>query len=220
MLCPAGTFALNPGSTSCAPCPDGATAPIGSSTCTYVPPPSPMQSLAGSTRSIPADIEGITENGGVSSSPQSPALCPSGAYFISEAPAPKVWACVAACSRDCLQSPHPARASAPCVGLTTPRTPKGALACLVPWAQLLRLEMQVQFCASLQLPRSHFAPGCTRPRMSDSQTLPSAPQEPQTTAPAHGPGAAPNVVVVSAVGDSWQLPCAGMCDGLTRTSPG
>ena len=99
MLCPSETFAIDPGSLSCTACPDGATAPIGSSACTYIPPPSPMQSP-----SLPsAEFAGAVQSRDLSSGTHVPVACPSGAYFIAAAPAPKV----CACSRSVHPAPSP-----------------------------------------------------------------------------------------------------------------
>jgi hypothetical protein len=89
MLCPSETFAIDPGSLSCTACPDGTTAPIGSSACTYIPPPSPMQSPSAPS----AEFAGAVQSRDLSSGTHVPVACPSGAYFIAAAPAPKVCAC-------------------------------------------------------------------------------------------------------------------------------
>jgi hypothetical protein len=144
MLCPSGTFAMNPGSLTCASCPDGTTSPIGSSTCTYIPPPSPVQNLAVSTRasvSLPsADVAALSQPRDESSGTQVTVLCPSGAFFIADAPLPKVQA---GCAMFAI-CPHPACPSVLCAGLTTLLIPKGAPACLVHQARLQPSEIQVR----------------------------------------------------------------------------
>jgi hypothetical protein len=91
MLCPSGTFAISAGSLFCTPCPDGATAPVGSSSCTYISPVFPMQSLGGSVPTIPphevadAQIRDWRPR-------DLKSLCPSGSFFIHNAPMPKVHA--------------------------------------------------------------------------------------------------------------------------------
>ena len=126
--------------------------------------PSPVQNLAVSTRasvSLPsADVAALSQPRDESSGTQVTVLCPSGAFFIADAPLPKVQA---GCAMFAI-CPHPACPSVLCAGLTTLLIPKGAPACLVHQARLQPSEIQVRLikpcCSCLlltsqQVARSH-----------------------------------------------------------------
>jgi len=122
MLCPSGTFAISAGSLFCTPCPDGATAPVGSSSCTFVSPVFPMQSLGVSVPTIPpfevadAQIRDLRPRDLIS-------VCPSGSFFIDNAPMPKVHAFNTACGLPHSCSADAASLSALCAGSITRRLP-------------------------------------------------------------------------------------------------